>query len=389
MLALIVGAGVLAFWLAERLALPEIILALGCGHLVGLGLHGTQAVEMLRTVMLQGVGLAVAVLFFEGGRGLRQRPLGAEAGLVRHLAALGPKLGWLLGSGLAWLTLGTESELSLLIGAVMMVSAPYVAEPLVQHMGGSPRCTLVLQWETFLVTCVGTAWSVLVAGALLAHTGHPSLLKTLQATVVTGSAGVLAGAAGAFLLSQLTRRGLLSPRLEDPAALALLMLAFSCAQAAFWGAGLVAAIAMGYGSALERGPESPKDFWLSARVLSLSVLSVSLGILIHPRNLAEAGWRGLLLALLMVGLVRPLLVLIGSRGAELSRTERLTLVLGAPRGVVTLATASLLHFRLGQHGIPTGPLVGVAYWLVLLSILLPWMAGRWLLRRADANPSAP
>jgi len=384
-LALIVGAGILAFWLAERFDLPEILVGLGCGHLLGLGFHGTEAEQVLRQVMLQGVGVGVAVLFFEGGRALRENPLGAQAGLVRHLAALGPKLGWLLGSGVAWLVLGTNGELSLLVGAVLMVSAPYVAEGLVRRLDGTPRCTLVLQWETFLVTCVGTAWSVLVAGALAAHTGHPSLVATLKATMLTGLTGVLAGAAGAFSLSLLLRSGLLSQRLEDSAALALLLLAFATAQVAIWGSGLVAAIVMGYRSALGRGPTEHKDFWLSARVISLSMLAICLGILIHPRILLEVGWRGLLLALLMAAVVRPLLVLVGARGSDLSRAERSVLMWSAPRGVVTLATASLLQLKLQQQGIDTHPLVGATYWVVLVSILIPWFVGR----RLRVNPSAP
>lgn len=379
--AIIVGAGVLAFWLAERFQLPEVLVAMGFGHLLGLDLHGTHAAEALRHIMIQGVGLGVAVLFFEGGRALAEKPLGVQAGLVRHLSALGPKLGWLLGSGLAWLTLGTGSEISLLIGAVLMVSAPYMAEPLVGRLQGTERCTLVLQWETFIVTCVGTAWSVLVAGALLAHTGHPSLIATLQATFLTALAGAAAGATGAFVLRRLVKHGWLGQRLEDAAALALLMLAFASAQLAFWGAGLVAAIVMGYGSSLERAPNTHKDFWVSARVLSLAILAISLGILIDPRILGHAGWRGLLLAMLMVGVVRPLLVLLGSRGSDLTRPERFVLMLGAPRGVLTLATASLLQLKLQQRGIDTHPVVGTAYWMVLVSILFPWFAGRWLVQR--------
>lgn len=359
------------------------LLGLGFGHLIGLGLQGSHAEMVLRQVMVQGVGVGVAVLFFEGGRALRRTPLGPLAGLVRHLAALGPKLGWVLGSGVAWLTLGTQAEMSLLVGAVLMVGAPYMAEGLVKRMRGPDRCVLILHWESFIVTCVGTAWSVLVAGATLAHTGHPSLAATAQATFVTALIGLTAGAAGGFCLSRLVKYRLLSARLEDASALAILLLAFGVAQLGHWGAGLVAAVVMGYYSSVQRAADSEKDFWLSARVLGLSLLAICLGILIDPSLVLRLGWRGLALSLLMLGVVRPLLVLLGTRGAKLTRQERTVLMLGAPRGVVTLATASLLSLRLQEHGIDSHPLVAAAYWLVLTSILVPWFAGPWVLSRSE------
>lgn len=246
---------------------------------------------------------------------------------------------------------------------------------------------LILHWEAFLLSCVGVVWTVLMVEALAANQGEPALLKTIGITLLNALIGVAIGLVGTGVLRVGQR---IPPQLQDPLAVAVAFLCFGLSQAIYWGSGLVAAISLGY---LDRsrasGPEPGQNFWPTVRLLNVGILAVCLGMLLPREELLHHWPYRLTFALLVVLVVRPLLVKIGARHG-LNPQERLLLTLSWPRGAMMLAATVLISRRLVAIGHPEAArLVSVACWVVLVSLLVPWLLGPWLLKpqASDSNRS--
>jgi NhaP-type Na+/H+ or K+/H+ antiporter len=84
-LALILGAGMLAQWVAWRIQVPSIIALLIAGLLLGPVTGIVEPDELLGGTLFPLVSLAVALILFEGGLDLPPRELRNTGIVVRRL----------------------------------------------------------------------------------------------------------------------------------------------------------------------------------------------------------------------------------------------------------------------------------------------------------------
>src|SRR5688572_2177774 len=130
-IGLVVVLGVGLQWLGRRIGLPSIVLLLAGGLAVGPGLGWLDPDEIFGDALFPVVSLAVAVLLFHGGMELRIADLrGPARGPVLRLVTVGALVTWLLAAGAAHLLLDGAWRLSLVIGAILVVSGPTVVGPL-------------------------------------------------------------------------------------------------------------------------------------------------------------------------------------------------------------------------------------------------------------------
>lgn len=101
--------GIGAQWVAWRLRLPAIVLLFVAGLLVGPGFQIMTPTKSFGPTLRPVVGLAAAIIVFEGGLALNFRELRAAGEGVLRLTALALPLSWGLGSlaahwlaGMAW-----------------------------------------------------------------------------------------------------------------------------------------------------------------------------------------------------------------------------------------------------------------------------------------------
>lgn len=368
MIGLVLFAGVGSFWLGWLLSLPAVPLLFLSGAALSLLLppFGWHAFSPL-------IGVAIALVFFEGGRNLGARPL-AQRHLVSHLVAIGPKVGWLLMAGLARLFLGLPTTLALLLGALLMIHSPYTVRAFVERLRGQEEDLAdVLCWESYVVSCIGCAWSVLMFLIIKANGEHPGLVTTLVLTVKVLGAGALVGWLSAWTLLLVLRRGWAPPALQPCICLSLALLNFGLAQALFNGAGLVASGLMGYRMA-GRDAEGVGDLGSHLQTLLVGMAGVALGVFLPVSLLAQNPLPRVAFALSLVLLVRPLLAYLGARKAGLSRSQNRLLQLVSPRGVLTLGITVHLTQQLNELGHSEAlSLIPIVYWCVLISILVPWL----------------
>ncbi len=380
-MGLICTISVFSFWVADRFRFPAVLLLIAGGSLIGWAVGHDVSHAYLDGLLPGILGSSLALLFFDGGRKLASLPLGPDRSLVGHLVGWGAKLGWVSMTVLAHFVLGLPMTEAALAGGVFMLSAPYVVDSLAERLEGGQRMAMVLHWEAFLLSCLGAVWTVLMFGAVEVQSGEPSIPVLIGTTLLNVVVGAVVGLVGTSVL-RLARRDM-PDELREPLAISLAFLCFGLSQVMYWGSGLMAAIAFGYLAREDHMSPAGHNFWRSLGVLFIGVLGVCMGILVPWGELFEAWPRRLLFAGLIVAVVRPLLVAVGARHG-VTRREKILLSLSWPRGVMMLATTMLISQRLTQLGYAEAHrLVPVAYWVVLISVLVPWLLGPWLLPKED------
>ncbi|MEM1335523.1 MAG: cation:proton antiporter, partial [Actinomycetota bacterium] len=88
-LAVIVGTGMVAQWLAWRTQIPSIIMLLIAGLILGPLFGVVDPDELLGSTLFPLVSLSVALILFEGGLDLPPRQLRNTGTTVRRLITIG------------------------------------------------------------------------------------------------------------------------------------------------------------------------------------------------------------------------------------------------------------------------------------------------------------
>lgn len=118
-------------WLAWALKIPSLLLLLVTGFTLG---QWWRADDILGIDLLfRGATIAVGIILFEGSLSLRLRELRGISGPVIRLCSTVVVLAWALLTGTAYLV-GIDWRLSVLLGAILVVTAPTVINPILRQM---------------------------------------------------------------------------------------------------------------------------------------------------------------------------------------------------------------------------------------------------------------
>lgn len=131
------AAGVLTQSLARHLRVPGIVLLLGVGVLLGPDVAGIILPETLGSVLHVIVGLAVAVILFEGGMSLNISRLRRQSRPIRMLVTAGVIITAAGGALASRLFLGWGWQMSILFGTLVVVTGPTVIQPLLRPFHGA------------------------------------------------------------------------------------------------------------------------------------------------------------------------------------------------------------------------------------------------------------
>jgi NhaP-type Na+/H+ or K+/H+ antiporter len=398
--ALILVLGIGAQWAAWHYNLPSILLLLVAGFLAG------PVLGLIDPAVLQGewvypfVSISIGVILFEGGLNLRLSELREVGGPILNLITVGVLVTWLVGAGAVYLIENFGVELSLLTGAILVVTGPTVIVPLLRQIRPEGRIGAVAKWEGITIDPVGAILATLVLEViLLLHEPGGASAGALDATVhvlkglglAIGASVVIGGAAAALIVYTLHRR-LVPGYLHNPLTLTLVVGAFVGAEALQHEAGLLTTTFMGV--ALANQPYVPvkriTEFKENLQVLLLGVLFIVLSARLDLATFEYVGVRTVLLIAVLIVLVRPLAVLLSCAGTKLSWKEQAFLAWLAPRGIVAAAVASLFAFDLqGVFPDTAEALVPVVFMVIVgtvavYGLTIPYVAGA--LGLADPNP---
>lgn len=382
-LALIATLGIGAQWLAWRLRVPSILLLLIFGFGVGNLTRFVEPDEMFGDVLFPLVSFAVAIILFEGGLSLRYSEAREVGATVLNLVTAGTAITWTIGSFGAWLVLSLDPTLSVLLGAILVVTGPTVITPLLQHVRPTGKVGSVLKWEGITIDPIAAMLTVLVFEAIasggLARATTVALAGVFRTIIVGGAIGVAAAA----VLTMLLRRFWIPDFLQNPVAFMFVLAAFTASSQIQDESGLFTAPLMGMILANRRALPIRHivEFQESIRVLLLAGLFIVLGARVSFSELQALGWRSFAYLGMLVLVARPLAVLGSTLGSDLSWRERVFLAAVAPRGVVAAAIASIFAIRLVESGRLVGErLVAETFFIIVGTVAIYGLTARPIAR---------
>jgi NhaP-type Na+/H+ or K+/H+ antiporter len=353
-----------------RLRLPAIVLLLPVGFAAGAATDDVHPDALLGNAYQPLVSLGVGLILFEAGLRLRLDEMrGRTRGVVERLVVAGPVL---TGVGVALagkLLFGLDWGVSAVLGAILVVSGPTVVLPLLAFVRPTDRVRSVLKWEGVLIDPIGALLGVLAFQTVLAGPAYDPGEMALSI-----GTGLIVGAVGAvvlWLLLAVLQRA--TPAQGVAAALMVVVGALVVADLIREDSGFLAATVMGMVLANQTQLDISRVLAFQGTVVELliAILFVLISASVDPSRVWELLPEGLALVAVMVLLLRPLTVAVGTFRSDLSRAERAFMAWLAPRGIVAAATASAFGLQLAQSGVDgANDLLPIAFIAILGTVVL-------------------
>ena len=362
--------GVVCQWIASRLRLPAIILLFAFGLLIGPGLHILQPAVAFGGALRPMVGLAVALVVFEGGLALDFRELRAAGDGVFRLTVVALPISFALATLAAHLLGRMPWAPALLYGAITVVTGPTVVLPLLRNTRLQARPASFFKWEAIVNDPVGALMAAVALAVMIAdgHTGLPLAVEVVAGLLAAGALGIGA----AILFRYLVEHDLVQESLKTPMLIAMALSVYVLSNLVMEESGLGAATIMGIALAnlKIRGLAELTRVKESLVVLIVSALFIVLTASLERSLFAQLTWQTYLLTAVMIFAVRPMTIAVATFRSDLTTRERLLVGWIAPRGIVAAAVASVAGGRLSASGHPGGELVMPAVFTLIASTMV-------------------
>ena len=364
---------------AGRLAIPT------AGALLVVAAVASDIVDRLSTVLsiedVQRVAtLALIVILFEGGSKIGPRRFREAAVPIVALGVLGTFGTAALIAVAAHVALDLSWTVSGLIGAALAPTDPAVTFSVLAGKEVSGRSGTILEGESGFNDPVGIA--LMVGMVELATEEDGSFSTVVSEFAVEMSIGLVVGIAGALALRAVSRYDVLPDRSLYPIAVILAAGTIYGAAAVAHGSGFLAVFVAGIlvGDVEFRARADVRSFNAALSDLGELAAFVALGLTVDLTMIADEGlwWRGLLLAVLLGFVIRPLVVGPLLAAVRLTWGERGFIVWSGLKGAVPILLASLAVVG-GTDYAPE--LYGIVFVVVLFSVvvqgtLVPTVAAR-------------
>lgn len=387
-IGLIFGLGMAAQWLAMRIQVPSILLLLLSGFLVGAVTGMLNPDDIFGELLFPLVSISVAIILYEGGLGLNFREIRGVGRAFFLVITLGAFITWVLATAGAHYILDLNWRISVLLGAILIVSGPTVVTPLLNHVRPVGRVGPFLKWEGIFIDPVGAIIAVITLQTIVAsdQPGEDLFLGLPGEIAITFLVGSVIGIAAAILLTLALRHYLVPDMFEAALSLATVVGVFAVSNNLREESGLLAVTLMGL--ALANQPFAPIQrivhFKENLFSLILGSLFVVLGARLEFEHLRQMiGLDSLLFLLFLIFLVRPLAALLTTLRSSFNWKERAFIAWMMPRGIVAAAIASIFELDLAERGIAQADQLVPYTFLVIIGTVVVYgftalPVARWL-----------
>ncbi len=370
--ALIGAVGIGSQWIAWRLQLPAILIMSIAGLAIGPGLQIVDPSVQFGDAFEPMVGIAVAVILFEGGLTLNFRELRASTRSVWRLTVFGAPLAWALGSAAAYYLADLSLGVSILLGGILVVTGPTVIIPLLRQARLKRRPATVLKWEGIVNDPIGAILAILVFEYLLYSEKGQSWIDVVGGVAMGSAFATVVGIALGRSLVWAFRAGHVPEFLKAPVILCAVLVCFAVSNLVQHETGLLAVTVMGLAIANAHLPsiEDLRRFKETIATILISGVFVLLTADLDRSIFFNVDLSVVLFVSAILFLVRPLTVLPSMIGTDLTWKERLFVSWIAPRGIVAIAIASVFAQGLTDIGSNEGDrLVTLVLFVVFATII--------------------
>lgn len=375
-IAAILVIGLAVQLLAQRLRIPSVIFYLAVGVLMGPEVLGVVTLETFGDGLETIVGLSVAIIVFDGAFALKMNRIRGASRTSLRLVTIGALVTF-VGTATAIKYLeGTEWELALVSGALLVATGPTVITPILEVVRVREHVAAALETEGIVNDVTAAILAVVIFDTLLLDDlgVQATLFEFLYRFGVGVAAGVLATAVIYLLLEHNIAPG------DEVRASQFLILSgavgsFAFAEAIAAEAGIAAAATSGIalGNLDLAYEEEIEEFGRDATLIVLAFVFVSLAALIDIGAIVGLGVGALLLIAVVMLVLRPLVAFIATVGVErFNRSERFYLAAVGPRGIIPASVATLFAIELELAGsVEEGQiLVGTVFAVIFATVVI-------------------
>jgi len=392
----IVGVGVAAQVLADRLRIPSVVFLVLAGVVVGPEGLGLIRPAVFADALQAIVGLSVAIIVFEGAFHLRiERIRGAPRETLR-LVTVGALLSLVGTAVVVRYALGTAWDVAFLIGSLLVATGPTVITPITNVVPVRERVASALETEGVVNDVTAAILAIVTFEyVLLESAGLPTLVREF---VLRFGLGILVGVTVAavlwYVLTQGTQAVENAPQNARLMVLAASLVMYGVAEVIGAEVGAseagIAAVATGgfvLGNTAIPYRDTIEQFKGDISLLVIAFVFVTLASLLSVDDLVGLGVGGVVAVVVIAGVVRPAVVLLCTVGDQLTLRERLFMGALGPRGIIPASVATLFALELR----PTDPevattLVGTVFLVILVTVVFEGGLARHVAQALDVIP---
>ena len=291
--------------------------------------------------------------------------------LVRNLITIGILITWILSTLAAFYILNFSFTLSVLFGAILVVTGPTVILPILRHVKPKGQINSILKWEGIVNDPIGALMAILVFETVFATGVGEATLQVgfaiLKTVLISSSIGLLGG----YIIALFIKRDLIPDFLQNPASLTMVVLIFTASNLIQAESGLFAVTIMGVYLANQKKITIKHiiEFKENLRTLLISVLFIVLAARLNLSDIKQLNIESFVFVAVLILVIRPVAVFLSSIKTKFNWKEKLFLSMMAPRGIVAAAVASVFSIELIRFGVPEGARLIPEMFLVIVATI--------------------
>ena len=374
--------GFLCQWLAWRIKLPAILLFLISGLLLGPTFHLINPSNLFGDYFFIFISLAVSIILFEGSLTLKRHELKDIGKVVTKMVTIGALVNAFITTLATHWLIGLNWQLSMLLGAIMVVTGPTVIIPLLRIVKPNEKIANTLRWEGIVIDPLGALFTVLIFEGIVAQINGTSLAHASEIFFKTIITGLFFGIASGYLFGLLLRHRWIPDYLQNFGTLAAVCMTFALSNTLMHESGLLAVTIMGIWLANMRNvnTDSILHFKENLTVLLVATLFIILAANVNPDDFKTLGWGAVGLLFIMQFISRPIKVFLSTWNSSFTKKEKILLSWIGPRGIVAAAISALFALQLENLGVAQAELLSPLAFVIII--------GTVIIQSATARPLA-
>lgn len=389
--AVVLAVGSLTGYFARRIGVPDIVLFLLIGMLIGPEVTGLVDIRVESTVNQLLLLFGASYILFDGGASVRFKVLKETWITIVVIATVGVVITATIAGVAAYATMGVPFITALLLGAVIASTDPATLVPIFKQVKIKDRVTQTVISESAFNDAMGAIITFSILG--IAMTGLESFsavdagIDLIRETVVGIAAGGIFGYVFAVLIGH-PKFNFLKEYL--PIVTVMMVIGAYLAALEFHGSGFMAVFIAGlvlgnkesFGLHIEHHEEQKmEDFIATAALIMRMFIFILLGAQVNFGLLGTV-WQGaLIVTLVFMFVARPITVFLCAgvdRKAKWSVNEMLFMCWTRETGVIPAALAGML---VGANAPGADFIAGVTFVVVLATIIIQAPTTKWLAKK--------